>query len=469
MKLLILRNRKILALVLSFSVWTCLAIGLAIYGKWLDSEIQSVVRKQTLDDNIQIARQLTRLIREMELEDIRDDPKSWDRLQSVVEQIQLPNAGFVCVVESDSGQLICHPMMRSNMNLKSVAVGKSPIEVDGQQTRIIDYDTKNSSFFGGMASIGGENQVVAVSHLQELDANLLVHQRESGLLEACDRITAPVERIGLIVATLISLVTALLASAVLKRYECFLESMNAKLETQVQQRTASLLRTRDAVVFGLAKLAESRDTDTGQHLERIQLYVTCLAEELQSKHDSLTDQHIADIALASSLHDIGKVGIPDRILLKPGRFEPHERTIMEKHAALGGECLVAIQEKLGEDDFLHLAKEIAYAHHEKWDGSGYPFGIQGSKIPLSARLVALADVYDALTSKRPYKDPMSHEKARRIILEGRGTHFDPQIVDAFLSKESEFAHIAESNRQGSDQLAPVAALSQQAVAEPSCV
>jgi len=315
--------------------------------------------------------------------------------------------------------------------------------------------------------------VVAVSYLSELEANLLVHQRESGLLQACDRIIAPVQRTGLIVATLVSVVIALLASEILKRYECMLESINDKLEIQVQQRTASLQRTRDAVVFGLAKLAESRDTDTGQHLERIQLYVTCLAQELQATHESLTDKHIAEIALASSLHDIGKVGIPDRILLKPGRFEPNERAIMEKHAALGGECLVAIQEKLGEDDFLHLAKEIAYCHHEKWDGSGYPFGIRAENIPLSARLVALADVYDALTSKRPYKEPMSHEKAKGIIIDGRGTHFDPLIVDAFINQEHEFAEIAEANRQGSERLTSVQALSQQAADTPtptlSCV
>ena len=196
-------------------------------------------------------------------------------------------------------------------------------------------------------------------------------------------------------------------------------------------------------VFGLAKLAESRDNDTGEHLDRIRLYVTILAAQIEKVGEKRGKNYIETMALASSLHDIGKVGIPDSVLLKPGHFTGEEREIMETHAALGGDCLKAIGKQLGDDDFLQLARDIAYGHHEKWDGSGYPFGIAGDAIPISARIVALADVYDALRSRRPYKNPMPHEKAKAIIIEGRGSHFDPQVVDAFIQCEELFVEVSQ--------------------------
>jgi putative two-component system response regulator len=227
-----------------------------------------------------------------------------------------------------------------------------------------------------------------------------------------------------------------------------LTGCNQRLEQLVKMRTKSLVKTRNAIIFGLAKLAESRDTDTGEHLDRIRRYVTLLAERLAKHYRSIDGDFISNLAFASSLHDIGKVGIPDAVLLKPGKLNPEERKIIEQHSVIGRKCLEAIQEQLGNDDFLEMARMIADSHHERWDGAGYPRRLEGDEIPLAARIVALADVYDALTSKRPYKEAMSHTKATEIILHGKGSHFDPRIVAAFLASIEEFERIANDHGQG---------------------
>jgi response regulator RpfG family c-di-GMP phosphodiesterase len=203
-------------------------------------------------------------------------------------------------------------------------------------------------------------------------------------------------------------------------------------------------KSRLAIIMGLAKLAEYRDSDTGAHIERIQEFTSLLAEELQ-RHpdykDYITDEYIEDLHISSILHDIGKVGIPDAILRKPGKLTFEEFEIMKNHSQIGGDSIKTVEIKTGVRSFLTLAKEIAYMHHERWDGSGYPRGLKGHEIPFSARLTALADVYDALTAKRCYKEAFTHEVAKNIIIESRGTHFDPLIVDAFLAIENQFDRI----------------------------
>jgi len=196
----------------------------------------------------------------------------------------------------------------------------------------------------------------------------------------------------------------------------------------------------------MASLAETRDSDTGNHIRRTQYYVLALAKKL-STHPRfsalLTDNYIHMLFKSAPLHDIGKVGIPDRILLKPGRFEPEEFEIMKTHTTLGRDAIEHAEKQLGMPvEFLSVAKEIAFSHQEKWDGSGYPQGLAGEAIPLSARLMAVADVYDALISRRVYKECMPHEKAVTMIREGKGTHFDPDIADAFVTLQEEFREIA---------------------------
>jgi PAS domain S-box-containing protein len=203
-------------------------------------------------------------------------------------------------------------------------------------------------------------------------------------------------------------------------------------------------RTQDATIFALAKLAEHRDEETGNHLLRIQEYCRLLCHRLATREkyaELMTPEYIEDLARSSILHDIGKVGIPDRVLLCEERFKPEMRTIMQKHPRIGGDYLAEAVARLGEDSFVTMARDIAYYHHEKWDGSGYPFSLAGEQIPLPARIVAVADVYDALTSRRRYKDPYSHEKAMGIIVDGRGRHFDPGLIDELLEMHDEFRRI----------------------------
>lgn len=201
------------------------------------------------------------------------------------------------------------------------------------------------------------------------------------------------------------------------------------------------METRDVAIFAMARLAESRDNDTGAHLERVQHYCRALAQHLATtpKYQGVIDaEYIRLIFQTSPLHDIGKVGVPDAILLKPGRLEPHEFEIMKGHTTIAADTLNDTLKKFPGVSFLEMARDIAAGHHERIDGKGYPAGLAGDAIPLSARIVALADVYDALTSKRIYKAAMSHETSKGIILEECGTHFDTDVVDAFLAIEKEF-------------------------------
>ena len=232
----------------------------------------------------------------------------------------------------------------------------------------------------------------------------------------------------------------------LKQARNSLEEQNDILEDQVKERTKQLEGLQDALIISMASLAETRDNETGHHIRRTQHYILELAKEL-STHPKfaphLSPKDIELIYKTAPLHDIGKVGVPDRILLKPGKLMPEEFEEMKRHTIYGRDTLDAAEKTLGmEVDFLQTAREIAYYHHEKWDGKGYPTGISGEDIPACARLMAIVDVYDALISRRPYKAPMSNEQAYNIIREGRGTHFDPDVVDAFDRIQDTVAQIA---------------------------
>ena len=223
------------------------------------------------------------------------------------------------------------------------------------------------------------------------------------------------------------------------------ESQRVRSTADTLRQAKSLARTQDAVIFGLAKLADSRDSDTGDHLDRISAYSTLLAITAR-QHSRLSGAidsgFVRLIGISSALHDIGKVGIEDDILLKPGPLTPAERGRMQEHSVIGGECLRSIEQRLGSSNFLQMAREIAFAHHERWDGGGYPSGLSGEAIPLAARIVAIADVYDALASKRVYKQAFEHQRCVEIIREAAGTQFDPELVEIWLTVESKFRDIA---------------------------
>jgi putative two-component system response regulator len=238
----------------------------------------------------------------------------------------------------------------------------------------------------------------------------------------------------------------------LKKARDLLRNQNAVLEAEVARRMAENDLTQLVSIRALAHLAEMRDPETGNHIHRTQRYVRTLALRLQDNRrfrDFLTDRNIDLLTRSAPLHDIGKVGIPDHILQKPGKLTPAEWEIMKTHAKLGSDAIEQAEEDAETPvDFLILAKEIAHWHHERWDGAGYPDGLAGEEVPTSARLMALADVFDALISPRIYKRPIALHDARDIIVADRGRHFDPDIVDAFLADFGEFAAIAERHRDG---------------------
>ncbi|MEL6752261.1 MAG: HD domain-containing phosphohydrolase, partial [Pseudomonadota bacterium] len=212
--------------------------------------------------------------------------------------------------------------------------------------------------------------------------------------------------------------------------------------TMIERLQASLRETekaQNATLVSLIALATRRDNETGQHLQRTQAYVGVLARAM----DEVSEHEAALMEQAAPLHDIGKVGIPDAILLKPGKLDDDEFAIMKTHSEIGAQALAEAEERAGGSALLSVAREIAQTHHEKWDGSGYPVGLSGEDIPLSGRIMALADVYDALRAKRPYKEPMDHTKACEIIVQGNGRHFDPAVVKVFLENSTQLAEIAE--------------------------
>ena len=243
----------------------------------------------------------------------------------------------------------------------------------------------------------------------------------------------------------------------LKAHADFLRDKSDFLENEVTRRTREVMAIQDVTILAMASLAETRDSDTGNHIRRTQFYVKALAEHLRNHPRfaaSLNESTIQMLFKSAPLHDIGKVGIPDRILLKPGRFDAHEFEVMKTHTTLGRDAIAHAEKQLGmQVDFLSMAKEIALSHQEKWDGTGYPQGLAGDAIPMSARLMAVADVYDALISRRVYKEGMPHAQAVGIIAQGRGSHFDPDIADAFVALRDEFYAIAQRFADSDDDLA----------------
>ncbi len=282
-----------------------------------------------------------------------------------------------------------------------------------------------------------------------LTAKADAQDEQKGLsLGAVDYITKPISP-----AILLARVATQLA---LKASADFLRDKNDYLTKEVARRTQELSDAQDVTILAMTSLAETRDSDTGNHIRRTQHYVKVLAQALKDHPrfaDALKGQAIDVLFKSAPLHDIGKVGIPDRILLKPSGLTREEFDIMKTHTTLGFEAIEQAEKTLGTQvPFLKTAKEIALSHQEKWDGSGYPQGLKGDAIPMSARLMAVADVYDALISQRVYKPALPHDRAAQIVFQGRGSHFDPDMVDAFIGIQHEFDAIAQRYKDSDTNL-----------------
>jgi len=237
------------------------------------------------------------------------------------------------------------------------------------------------------------------------------------------------------------------------RYRGRIKRQNDELEERVHRQVREISESQLATIFAMSKLAESRDPETGKHLERMREYCRLLSRQLgrtAAYYAEIDETFVENIYAASALHDIGKVGVDDAVLLKPGKLTEEEWVLMRRHPVLGADTLREVDRQHPGNGFIRIGIDIAESHHEKWDGSGYPYGKRKKEIPLVGRILALGDVYDALTSQRCYKKAFSHEKSRSIIEEGEGRHFDPDVVQAFREVETEFLRVRQAFQDAED-------------------
>lgn len=436
-----IHTRWALVIALATAQLLCLLAASLWYARWLHNGLTQLMCGQVAAVNSEVIVELTGVIDEWNLTDLTPGGQDRARLQRLIDRFQLPNRGSICILAAESGAVICSP---KQADVEESSVLKRAAEMIRERAATPGAPITASRWFPTESG----THYITVHDIPRLGVVLVADQREDGIVSAVDYMSTPVWRVGLLVAGILTLLSAFSTVVIIHQYDSRLERLNAGLEQTVEQRSRELLKTREAVIFGLAKLADSRDADTGQHLERIREYVALLARRLARRMPEINHEYIRRLQLASSLHDIGKVGIRDDILLKPGRLTPDERKVMQTHTAIGARCLAAIQQRLGEDDFLGMAVEIACSHHERYDGGGYPYGLKGEEIPLSARIVAVADVYDALTTHRVYKPSIDHEDAVRLILAGAGVQFDPNVVEAFRACQKLFKKVAAQFSSG---------------------
>jgi len=424
-----IRKRWVLIMLVAVGQLAVVLPGSLWLGEWINDTARHIVGQRLGSTIIRHTRQLADLIGDLGPQDLADDSPDRIRLQRLIDRMGRPYGASLLVVQSDDGLVLAQPAGMGVHSLDRAALsaaGRNGAEV---------------SAGGG----GGESDgPIAVGRIEGtgLAVVALPHRGDVAIL---------VERFGAYVRwTIISLmivlviISTLITAMIVHRYENRMVDINANLEKLVEQRSGELLKSRNAVIFGLAMLAESRDGETGLHLDRVRAYVRLLGDALKETIPDVDEQFVSTIEETSALHDIGKVGVPDRVLLNPERLTDEERDVMRKHPLIGFDTLLAVKRRWGDDPFLVTACEICFAHHERWDGTGYPFGLAGEDIPLSARIVALADVYDALTTKRVYKDAVPHDHAKEHIETESGKQFDPVVVEAFLRCEAKFRAVLES-------------------------
>lgn len=445
-------QRRFLLLLLIVGQCACMLLAMAWATNWLRSELADLVRNRALAEGRALALDLAARAERLDPTAFEPRSEAWDELRTLCGQTKTPDAGRAIILRLGDGALLCSSGVGARPELLETHPGKALLESTTDagplHTALERTSERSSRTVAGRIVFEGALWTVSATRIPHSDAAAAILQDEQQIDQAIASLVQPMYQVGYALTVFLIGATSILTTLLVNRYETNLAHSHANLEMEVRRRTDSLLRTRNAVVFGLAKLAESRDCETGKHLERIQLYVTVLARELAHFMPEIDEQYVADLAVASSLHDIGKVGIPDRVLLKPGALSPEERSIMERHTIIGAETLATIRDRLGPGPLIDMSLDIAQSHHERWDGNGYPAGLSGEDIPLAARIVSLADVYDALTSARVYKPAFPHERARAIIIEGAGTQFDPRLVAAFQKVADRFEIVCRAMHAG---------------------
>jgi putative two-component system response regulator len=349
----------------------------------------------------------------------------------------------ILIVDDEPANLtVLTHVLQSQYRVRAVNSGERALQVAATAPRpdliLLDVMMPGMDGHAVLTSLKGDAATcdIPVIFVTAMDST---EDEQHGLeLGAVDYITKPL-RAPIVLARVHTHLT-------LKRASDWLKDQNAVLDAEVKRRMEENQLFQDVSIHALAELAETRDPETGNHIRRTQAYVAVLADQLRSHprfQAALDGNAIPLLTKSAPLHDIGKVGIPDTILLKPGALTPLEWVVMKTHAKLGADAIERAERDTGKPvTFLAMAKEIAHWHHEKWDGSGYPDGLKGEAIPMEARLMALADVFDALISIRVYKPALSFDESYEIILQGRGKHFDPDVVDAFLARYGDFVAIA---------------------------
>lgn len=359
-----------------------------------------------------------------------------------------PSQATILIVDDDSSNLTSlGALLQAHFNVVAAPSGERALQIAAAQKPdliLLDVLMPHMGGYEVLAALRADPSTrdIPVIFVTGLDS---CEDEEHGLaLGAVDYIAKPY-RPPIILARIRSQLE-------LKRARDLLANQNAYLEAEVASRTQDILLIQNVTIKALAELAETRDPDTGYHIHRTQEYVRILAERLQDhpRFSGFLNDKVSELLVKSApLHDIGKVGIPDQILLKPGKLTHNEWTIMKTHCLLGAQAIERAARDAGRSvEFLDIAKQITHFHHEKWDGSGYPEGRQGDAIPIPARLMALADVFDAVVSPRVYKPAVPLEQARSIISAQRGSHFDPEVVDTFIDGFDEFAAIAQTYQNG---------------------
>jgi len=359
---------------------------------------------------------------------------------------EVTSAGTILIVDDEPTNLaVLTKLLRPEYRVRAAASGEAALRVARSEPRpdliLLDVMMPGMDGYAVLAQLQSDPSCASIP-VMFLTAMADADDEERGLAHgAVDYITKPI-RPSVVQARVRTQLEA-------KQTRDALRDRNTLLEAEVRRRMAENDLTQAASIRALAHIAEMRDTDTGLHINRTQGFVRTLAEQLRDhpRFRRAIERHGIDtITRSAVLHDIGKVGIPDAILLKPGPLDAEERRIMESHVTLGADAIARAEHDVEQRvPFLALAQDIARWHHERWDGSGYPDGLVGDGIPVAARLMALADVFDALISKRVYKEALTFDAARDVISAGRGTHFDPDVVDAFLERYEDFVAVARAH------------------------
>ena len=417
-----------------------LAIGWFLVYNATHERIAASVDEVIIDNNRRVAESLVDAIGDLpEAFDPRDE--DWRRAQHLVERVEFGSGGFACILD-ESGAIACHPDLHDNPSLREINLGEHLITPAGLDTSLSISEFGTTGVEVGVAEFAVDGKhYVATKMLTVSGARLLVHQPVSGLSAASNQVTSGMLIQMGVAALPVLLLTAGVGVLFIRGHARSLRRWNARLETKVEERTLQVKRSRQAIVTALATLADYRDNETGQHVLRISEYTVVLARHLRDRFDEIDEEWIERLRLASMLHDIGKVGVPDAVLRKPGKLTDEEFEVIKGHPGFGADTLIKVHHEVEDDPLVQMSVEVALFHHERWDGTGYPTGIEAEQIPLSARITAVADVFDALMSPRVYKPAMPIEKVRAIITEGSGSHFDPVVAEAFLAVEAQLCEI----------------------------